>query len=72
MNITIGRGNNRMTAEVVSGKFGKGTPQRVACERTAEDIKNYLAARDPNFRKRRPIPKEGKRVATIGKTAVAL
>lgn len=52
MNITIGRGNNRHSATVLTGRFAKGSAAAIQVEHNAEDLKQYLTVTDPGFRKR--------------------
>ena len=57
MDIIVGSGNNRRKFTTISGNFPKKSDRRVAVEKAAEDLKNFLSARDPEFRKRTRMSK---------------
>lgn len=57
MNITIGRGNNRVSVPVLSGKFAKGSKEALEVEHVSEDLKAHYTRLDPDFRKRSAKPK---------------
>lgn len=42
MRVTIGTGNNRQSAEILSGRFTAKSDKRIEVERNAEHLKNFV------------------------------